>query len=59
LVVEVKNPFDPTTASPKKGTGFGLTSVQRRLYLLYARNNLVKTQSQEKHFTTTIHIPQL
>lgn len=59
LVVEVKNPFDPTTASPKKGTGFGLTSVQRRLYLLYARNNLVKSQSQEKHFTTTIHIPQL
>jgi len=58
LVVQVKNPFDPETASPKKGTGFGLTSVQRRLYLLFARNDLLQTQIQEQLFITTIKIPQ-
>lgn len=58
LVVWVKNPYDSSTAAPNKGTGFGLSSVQRRLNLLYARNNLVKTQAEEKHFITTIHIPQ-
>src|SRR5258706_1479164 len=37
LVIKVMNPFDPETSSPKQGTGFGLTSVQRRLYLLFGR----------------------
>ncbi|HEX8277653.1 MAG TPA: histidine kinase, partial [Segetibacter sp.] len=58
LVVEVKNPFDPETASPKKGTGFGLSSVQRRLYLLFARNDLLVTTVHHDTFTTTIKIPQ-
>lgn len=58
LVVQVKNPFDPETASPKKGTGFGLSSVQRRLYLLFARNDLLQTQVKEELFITTIKIPQ-
>jgi two-component system LytT family sensor kinase len=57
LVLEVKNPFDPETSTPK-GTGFGLSSVQRRLYLLFARNDLLMTQVQEKLFTTTVKIPQ-
>jgi two-component system LytT family sensor kinase len=59
LIIEVKNPFDPTTSVPQKGTGFGLSSVQRRLYLLYARNDLLATSQQENIFTTTIRIPQL
>lgn len=58
LVLQVKNPFDPETASPKKGTGFGLSSVQRRLYLLFARNDLLKTESKDQLFITTIKIPQ-
>lgn len=58
LVVVVKNPFDPETSSPKKGTGFGLSSVQRRLYLLFARNDLLQTETKEKIFITTIKIPQ-
>lgn len=58
LVLQVKNPFDPETASPKKGTGFGLSSVQRRLFLLFARNDLLQTQANEQLFTTTIKIPQ-
>ena len=58
LLIKVSNPFDAETASPRKGTGFGLSSVQRRLYLLFGRNDLVKTEAVENIFTTTIKIPQ-
>lgn len=58
LVVEVINPFDPETSSPRKGTGFGLSSVQRRLYLLFARNDLLQTEVKDELFITTIKIPQ-
>ena len=57
LVLSVTNPFDPETSAPK-GTGFGLQSVQRRLYLLFARNDLVSTETKENIFTTIIKIPQ-
>src|SRR5580704_9573476 len=30
LVIEIRNPFDPVTAQPRQGTGFGLNSVRRR-----------------------------
>ena len=58
LIVEVKNPFDPETSSPQQGTGFGLKSVQRRLSLLFARNDLLKTETKENIFITTVTIPQ-
>ncbi|MGZ5191380.1 MAG: sensor histidine kinase [Flavisolibacter sp.] len=58
LKVQVQNPFDPGTSLPKKGTGFGLTSVQRRLYLLFARHDLLHTEVKENIFITTIKIPQ-
>lgn len=59
LVIRVMNPFDPETSSPQQGTGFGLKSVQRRLYLLFARNDLLNTQAKENIFTTIVKIPQL
>ena len=58
LVIKVINPFDPETSSPKQGIGFGLQSIQRRLYLLFARNDLVTTETKENIFTTTVKIPQ-
>ena len=58
LKVKVQNPFDPETASPRHGTGFGLNSVKRRLYLLFARTDLVETSAQDHIFTTTINIPK-
>jgi sensor histidine kinase YesM len=58
LVVKVSNPFDPETSSPKSGTGFGLKSVQRRLYLLFARNDLLNVEAKENIFTTIVKIPQ-
>ncbi|HNU14968.1 MAG TPA: GHKL domain-containing protein, partial [Chitinophagaceae bacterium] len=58
LVIKVLNPFDPETSSPRQGTGFGLKSVQRRLYLLFARNDLVTTEAKENIFITIVRIPQ-
>ena len=58
-MIKVSNPFDPETSSPKQGTGFGLKSVQRRLYLLFARNDLLVTEAKENIFTTMVKIPQL
>jgi two-component system, LytTR family, sensor kinase len=59
LVIKVLNPFDPETSSPKQGTGFGLKSVQRRLYLLFARTDLLVTEAKDNIFTTVVKIPQL
>jgi two-component system LytT family sensor kinase len=58
LKIQVTNPFDASTSRPRKGTGFGLSSVDRRLYLLYARNDLLATEVIDNNFITTILIPQ-
>jgi hypothetical protein len=58
LQITVKNPYDPETSSPKKGTGFGLKSVERRLYLLFARTDLLLTEAKENVFITIVKIPQ-
>ncbi|MGZ4115995.1 MAG: sensor histidine kinase [Bacteroidia bacterium] len=58
LFVRVKNPFDSNTQKENAGTGFGLSSIQRRLFLLYARNDLLITEKQENEFITTLKIPQ-
>lgn len=58
LNIIVQNPFDPETSQPLKGTGFGLSSIQRRLFLLFARNDLLSTNKDDEHFITTIVVPQ-
>ena len=47
LKIMVQNPFDPETSQPLKGTGFGLSSIQRRLFLLFARHDLLNTQKDK------------
>lgn len=58
LVITIQNPFDPETSQVRQGTGFGLSSIRRRLYLLYARKDLLETTTEGNIFTTTIKIPQ-
>lgn len=58
LVIQIVNPFDPQTQNANAGTGFGLSSVQRRLFLLYARTDLLHTEKKENTFITTLKIPQ-
>lgn len=59
LIVSVSNPYDPETKSAG-GTGFGLTAIRRRLYLLFADSNLLQTSATEQNiYTTTLKIPQI
>lgn len=58
LVVCVANPYDPEMTATK-GTGFGLSAIRRRLYLLFADSNLLHTETQDdKLYITTLKIPQ-
>jgi sensor histidine kinase YesM len=59
LEITVENPFDAETSQTLQGTGFGISSIQRRLFLLFARHDLLKTQSVNNHFITAILIPQI
>lgn len=58
LVIRVENPFDATRTMKTHGTGLGLGLVQRRLWLLYARNDLLKIIKQDNLFITELQIPQ-
>jgi two-component system, LytTR family, sensor kinase len=59
LYIQVQNPFDASSAPPQSGTGFGLTSIKRRLYLLFGRHDLLETSAKENIYTTLIKVPQL
>ncbi|RZK50290.1 MAG: sensor histidine kinase [Pedobacter sp.] len=58
LKVQVKNPFDPDMKNAS-GTGFGLSAIRRRLYLLFGDKNLLQTETQNNNlYITTLKIPQ-
>lgn len=58
LCIEVRNPFDPEMKSTE-GTGFGLSAIRRRLYLLFADSQLLQTRTEENNlYITTLIIPQ-
>ncbi|KEO74393.1 sensor histidine kinase [Anditalea andensis] len=58
LYIEITNPFDPTD-TPPKGSGFGLSAVTRRLYLLFGRHDLLETNIDHNIFKVKLNIPQL
>lgn len=58
LEVRVQNPFDESTSGPVKGTGFGLSYIRRRLFLLFSRHDLLQINKEAQQFITTISIPQ-
>ena len=58
LVICVTNPYDPEMKA-SKGTGFGLSAIRRRLYLLFADTTLLQAESQNNSlYITTLKIPQ-
>lgn len=57
FILEVKNPFDPESTAPE-GTGFGLSSVERRLFLLFGRTDLLESGPQGEYFRVRLKIPQ-
>lgn len=58
LNVKISNPFDEAQPISKKGTGFGLTSIQRRMFLLFSRTDLLQTEIEGNTFISTLRIPQ-
>ncbi|MDZ4666738.1 MAG: histidine kinase [bacterium] len=58
LQIQISNPFDSLTHRQTAGTGFGLDSIKRRLYLLYANNDLVQTEIKDQQFIVRLTIPQ-
>jgi sensor histidine kinase YesM len=58
LHIQIQNPFDAETSTPRAGTGFGLAAVQKRLHLVYSRNDLLSVQQHQNIFTTNLIVPQ-
>ena len=57
LMISISNPYDSEVA-PAKGTGFGLNSVERRLFLLFGRKDLLETKQMDSNFNVKLKIPQ-
>lgn len=58
LEIQIENPYDSQSNKPRRGTGFGLRGVQRRLFLLFGRTDLLETKATTHIFTSIIKIPQ-
>jgi len=57
LMISISNPYDPEV-TPAKGTGFGLDSVERRLFLVFGRKDLLETKQMDSNFNVKLKIPQ-
>lgn len=58
LDIQIENPFDADNTVRKKSSGFGLRSVERRLFLIYGRTDLLETKNQNQHYIAHLKIPQ-
>ncbi|EFK57820.1 sensor histidine kinase [Sphingobacterium spiritivorum] len=58
LWIRITNPIENDQYENTKGTGFGLSSVQRRLFLIFGRTDLLFTETKDKSFISTLKIPQ-
>lgn len=56
LEIIISNNFDPD-AVPRKGTGTGLTNVQKRMAAIYGRNDLLTFSALNEVFEVKLHIP--
>jgi two-component system LytT family sensor kinase len=56
LQVIVENPFDGQASVPA-GTGFGLSSVERRLFLIFGRTDLLQKIAAQGIFRVHLKIP--
>ncbi|WNB18645.1 sensor histidine kinase [Marivirga arenosa] len=57
LRVRITNPYD-SKVGQAKGSGFGLDAVNRRLFLIFGRYDLLKITDQDQTFMVDLTIPQ-
>lgn len=58
LIFKIHNPFEEDQFENHKGAGFGLRSIQRRLFLIYGRTDLLHHHTQDGIYTAILNIPQ-
>ncbi|MFT6501597.1 MAG: sensor histidine kinase YesM [Crocinitomicaceae bacterium] len=58
LVVTITNPFDETSSSGAKGTGYGLQSIEKKMMILYQQSNLLMVNKDNQKYSATLKIPQ-
>jgi sensor histidine kinase YesM len=58
LVVTITNPFDETSSSGAKGTGYGLQSIEKKMMILYQQSNLLTVNKENQTYSATLKIPQ-
>lgn len=56
LGITISNSFDPD-AVPRKGTGTGLSNVQKRMAAIYGRNDLLSSKATNEVFEIKLQIP--
>ena len=56
LWITISNSFDPD-AVPRKGTGTGLSNVQKRMAAIYGRNDLLSSKAVNEVFEIKLQIP--
>lgn len=56
LKISISNNFDPD-AVPRKGTGTGLSNVQKRMAAIYGRTDLLSHKTENEVFEVTLQIP--
>jgi len=56
LGISISNTFDPD-AVPRKGTGTGLSNVQKRMAAIYGRSDLLSSKTTDQTFEVKLHIP--
>lgn len=57
LEIAISNPYESDMQMPT-GTGFGLKSIRRRLYLLFGRDDLMEIHQEKNIFIVNFKIPQ-
>jgi two-component system, LytTR family, sensor kinase len=56
LLITVQNPFDPQDSGPE-GIGFGLSSIERRLFLIFGRTDLLQKSAENNLFQVQLKLP--
>ena len=56
LLITVQNPFDSQDSGPE-GIGFGLSSIERRLFLIFGRTDLLLKSAENNLFQVQLKLP--
>jgi signal transduction histidine kinase len=56
LLITVQNPFDSQDSGPE-GIGFGLSSIERRLFLIFGRTDLLHKSAENNLFQVQLKLP--